>query len=100
VGGARRDLGRAQQAPGFVELACEFVDKQAKDIFQGDRKAESLPTALTVFVWVLLMILHGLPADRHHGAFWEHVCISALPRGATAGREHHVRAVALGWLLI
>jgi len=47
----------------FVELACEFVDKQAKDIFQGDRKFIA-PAALTVFVWVLLMnSMDFLPVD-------------------------------------
>ena len=47
----------------FIELVFEFVDNQAKGIFQGDRKFIA-PTALTVFVWVLLMnAMDFLPVD-------------------------------------
>ncbi len=75
VRGATSGVPGRRQA--FVELACEFVDKQAKDIFQGDRKFIA-PAALTVFVWVLLMnSMDFLPVDimawitgllgAHHG---------------------------------
>jgi F-type H+-transporting ATPase subunit a len=61
VRGATSGVPGKRQA--FVELACEFVDKQAKDIFQGDRRFIA-PVALTVFVWVLLMnSMDFLPVD-------------------------------------
>jgi F-type H+-transporting ATPase subunit a len=49
----------------FVELLIDFVDQQAKGIFQhGDRNRFIAPLALTVFVWVLLMnAMDFLPAD-------------------------------------
>jgi F-type H+-transporting ATPase subunit a len=69
VRGATSGVPNKRQA--FVELACEFVDKQARDIFQGDRRFIA-PTALTVFVWVLLMnSMDFLPIDIM-GAIWEH----------------------------
>jgi F-type H+-transporting ATPase subunit a len=61
VRGATSGVPNKRQA--FVELACEFVDKQARDIFQGDRRFIA-PAALTVFVWVLLMnAMDFLPVD-------------------------------------
>ena len=61
VRGATSGVPNKRQA--FVELACEFVDKQAKDIFHGDRRFIA-PAALTVFVWVLLMnAMDFLPVD-------------------------------------
>jgi F-type H+-transporting ATPase subunit a len=54
--------GRRQAA---VEWLIEFVDDQAKGIFQhGDRHRFIAPLALTVFVWVVLMnAMDFLPAD-------------------------------------
>jgi F-type H+-transporting ATPase subunit a len=47
-----------------VELAVEFVDNQVKGVFHGDRHKFLAPTALTVFVWVLLMnAMDFLPVD-------------------------------------
>jgi F-type H+-transporting ATPase subunit a len=48
-----------------VELLIDFVDSQAKGIFQhGDRNRFVAPLALTVFVWVVLMnAMDFLPAD-------------------------------------
>ena len=61
VRGATSGVPDKRQA--FVELACEFVDNQAKGIFHGDRKFIT-PTALTVFLWVLLMnAMDFLPVD-------------------------------------
>jgi len=61
VRGATSGVPNKRQA--FVELACEFVDNQAKSMFQGDRKFIA-PTALTVGVWVLLMnAMDFLPVD-------------------------------------
>jgi F-type H+-transporting ATPase subunit a len=54
--------GRRQ---AMVELLIDFVDSQAKGIFQhGDRHRFVAPLALTVFVWVVLMnAMDFLPAD-------------------------------------
>jgi F-type H+-transporting ATPase subunit a len=53
--------GRRQ---AFVELLFSFVDDQVKGIFHGDRHSFVAPTALTVFVWVLLMnAMDFLPVD-------------------------------------
>jgi len=61
VRGATSGVPNKRQA--FVELACEFVDNQAKDMFHGDRKFIA-PTALTVGLWVLLMnAMDFLPVD-------------------------------------
>jgi len=61
VRGATSGVPNKRQA--FVELLCEFVDKQAKDIFQGDRRFIA-PVALTVGLWVLLMnAMDFLPVD-------------------------------------
>jgi len=61
VRGATSGVPNKRQA--FVEIACEFVDDQAKDIFRGDRKFIA-PTALTVGLWVLLMnAMDFLPVD-------------------------------------
>ena len=61
VRGATSGVPGKRQA--FVELAFDFVDNQAKDIFHGDRKFIA-PTALTVGVWVLLMnAMDFLPVD-------------------------------------
>ncbi|MGB5081827.1 MAG: F0F1 ATP synthase subunit A [Burkholderiales bacterium] len=61
VRGATAGVPGKRQA--FVELACEFVDDQAKSMFHGDRSFIT-PTAITVFVWVLLMnAMDFLPVD-------------------------------------
>ena len=61
VRGAPSGVPSKRQA--FVELACEFVDNQAKGMFHGDRRFIA-PTALTVGLWVLLMnAMDFLPAD-------------------------------------
>jgi F-type H+-transporting ATPase subunit a len=63
VRGATSGVPTKRQA--FVELLIDFVDQQAKGIFQhGDRNRFIAPLALTVFVWVLLMnAMDFLPAD-------------------------------------
>ena len=61
--------GATSGVPGrrqaFVEWLITFVDDQAKGIFRhGDRSKFVAPTALTVFVWVLLMnSMDFLPVD-------------------------------------
>jgi F-type H+-transporting ATPase subunit a len=54
--------GRRQ---AFVEWLMSFVDNQAKGIFRhGDSSKFVTPTAITVFVWVLLMnAMDFLPVD-------------------------------------
>lgn len=63
VRGATSGVPNKRQA--FVELLIGFVDDQSKSIFKhGDRNAFIAPTALTVFVWVLLMnSMDFLPVD-------------------------------------
>src|SRR5437867_1607489 len=51
VRGATAGVPNTRQA--LVEVLCDFVDRQAKDIFHGDRRFIA-PTALTVGLWVLL----------------------------------------------
>ena len=59
--GASSGVPSKRQA--FVELLFDFVDDQVKGIFHGKRGFVA-PTALTVFVWVLLMnAMDFLPAD-------------------------------------
>src|SRR5437879_9408892 len=61
VRGATAGVPNKRQA--FVEILCQFVDDQAKDIFHGDRRFIA-PVALTVGLWVLLMnAMDFLPAD-------------------------------------
>jgi F-type H+-transporting ATPase subunit a len=61
VRGATSGVPNKRQA--LVEIACEFVDNQAKDIFHGDRRFIA-PMALTVGLWVLLMnAMDFLPVD-------------------------------------
>jgi F-type H+-transporting ATPase subunit a len=63
VRGATSGVPNKRQAA--VELLIDFVDQQAKGIFQqGDRHRFIAPLALTVFVWVVLMnAMDFLPAD-------------------------------------
>lgn len=72
VRGATAGVPNKRQA--FVEVLVDFVDTQVKSIFHGDRHAFVAPTALTVFVWVLLMnAMDLLPVDLmgqlYHGVF-------------------------------
>jgi len=61
VRGATSGVPGKRQA--FVEILFEFVDRQARDIFQGDRKFIA-PVALTVGLWALLMnAMDFLPVD-------------------------------------
>jgi F-type H+-transporting ATPase subunit a len=61
VRGATSGVPNRRQA--FVELLFGFIDDQVKGIFHGKRDFVA-PTALTVFVWVLLMnAMDFLPVD-------------------------------------
>ena len=68
VRGATSGVPNKRQA--FVELLIEFVDEQVKGLFHhGDRNKFIAPTALTVFVWVVLMnAMDWLPVDVVTGA--------------------------------
>jgi len=69
VHGATSGVPNRRQA--LVEVLCDFVDRQARDIFHGDRRFIA-PLALTVGLWVLLMnAMDFLPIDIM-GAIWEH----------------------------
>lgn len=75
VRGATAGVPTKRQA--FVELLVGFVDDQVKGIFHGNRHAFIAPTALTVFVWVLLMnAMDFLPIDImgnfYHGVLGLH----------------------------
>jgi F-type H+-transporting ATPase subunit a len=62
VRGATAGVPTKRQA--FVEVLVDFVDEQVAGIFHGERKSFVAPTALTVFVWVLLMnAMDFLPVD-------------------------------------
>ena len=62
VRGATAGVPSKRQAA--VELLADFVDEQVAGIFHGERKSFVAPTAMTVFVWVLLMnAMDFLPVD-------------------------------------
>ncbi len=47
----------------FVEILLEFVDRQARDTYQGSSKLVT-PIAITLFFWILLMnMMKFFPAD-------------------------------------
>jgi F-type H+-transporting ATPase subunit a len=98
VRGATSGVPNKRQA--FVELACEFVDNQAKGMFQGDRKFIA-PTALTVFLWVLLMnAMDFLPVDIM-AWFYENVLHLHNWRGVPTADVNTTFALALTvWMLM
>lgn len=56
--------GVPSKRQAFVELAVEFIDNEVKNTFHGDRHIFVAPTALTIFVWVLMMnAMDILPID-------------------------------------
>ena len=60
--------GATSGVPGkrqaFVEICFDFVTEQVRGIFHGDPHKFVAPTALTVFVWVVLMnSMDFLPVD-------------------------------------
>ena len=52
----RATPGVPSKRQAFVELAVEFIDNEVKNTFHGNRHVFVAPTALTIFVWVLMMI--------------------------------------------
>jgi len=62
VSGATAGVPGRKQA--FVELTIEFIENQVKGIYHGDNHRFVAATALTVFLWVLLMnAMDFLPVD-------------------------------------
>jgi F-type H+-transporting ATPase subunit a len=97
--GATAGVPNRRQA--FVELAVGFVDEQVKGIFHGDGHKFVAPTALTVFVWVLLMnATDFLPVDIT-GLFYEHVLHLHNWRNVPTADVNTTFALALSvWLLM
>jgi F-type H+-transporting ATPase subunit a len=97
--GATAGVPNRRQA--FVELAVNFVDEQVKGIFHGDRHKFVAPTALTVFVWVLLMnAMDFLPVDIM-AWFYEHVLHLHNWRNVPTADVNTTFALALSvWLLM
>jgi len=62
VSGATSGVPGRRQA--FVEMTIDFVENQVKGIYHGDSHRFVAATALTVFLWVLLMnAMDFLPVD-------------------------------------
>jgi F-type H+-transporting ATPase subunit a len=97
--GATAGVPNRRQA--FVELAVNFVDEQVKGIFHGDRHKFVAPTALTVFVWVLLMnAMDFLPVDLT-AWFYEQVLHLHNWRNVPTADINTTFALALSvWLLM
>jgi F-type H+-transporting ATPase subunit a len=98
VRGATSGVPNKRQA--FVEVLYDFVDRQAKDIFHGDRSFIA-PTALTVGFWVLLMnTMDLLPIDIA-GGLWEHVVRVERWREVPTADVNTTFALSLSvWLLM
>jgi len=58
-------VGVPGKVQAFVEVVLDFIDEQARGIFNhGDRSKFVAPAAATVFVWVVLMnAMDHIPAD-------------------------------------
>jgi len=99
VRGATAGVPNKRQA--FVELAVDFVDQQVKGIFHGDGSKFVAPTALTVFVWVVLMnAMDFLPADILAWIF-EHVFQQHNWRAVPTADVNTTFALSLSvWLLM
>ncbi len=99
VSGATSGVPGRRQA--FVELSIEFIDDQVKGIYHGDNHRFVAATALTVFVWVLLMnAMDFLPVDLM-GLFYEHVLGLDHFRSVPTADVNTTFALALSvWLLM
>ena len=85
----------------FVEWVIDFVDDQVKGIYHGDSHRFVAATALTVFVWVLLMnAMDFLPVDLM-AWFHEHVLGQHEFRNVPTADVNTTFALALSvWLLM
>jgi F-type H+-transporting ATPase subunit a len=100
VRGATSGVPGKRQA--FVELCIDFVDEQVKGIFtHGDRSRFVSPTALTVFIWVVLMnAMDFIPVDWI-AWFTEHVLHQHNWRPVPTADVNTTFALALSvWLLM
>jgi len=98
VRGATAGVPNKRQA--FVELAVEFIDDQVKGVFHGDRHKFLAPTALTVFVWVLLMnSMDFLPVDVM-AWIYEHVFHVHTWRGVPTADVNTTFALSLSVLVL
>ena len=99
VSGATSGVPGRRQA--FVELMIDFVDDQVKGIYHGDSHRFVAATALTVFVWVLLMnAMDFLPVDMV-GFFHHHVLHQENFRNVPTADVNTTFALALSvWLLM
>ena len=98
VRGATAGVPNKRQA--FVELAVEFIDDQVKGVFHGDRHKFLAPTALTVFVWVLLMnSMDFLPVDVM-AWIYEHVFHLHNWRGVPTADVNTTFALSLSVLVL
>ena len=96
--GATAGVPSKRQA--FVELAVEFIDDQVKGVFHGDRHKFLAPTALTVFVWVLLMnSMDFLPVDVM-AWIYEHVFHAHNWRGVPTADVNTTFALSLSVLVL
>ncbi|MBF8273711.1 MAG: F0F1 ATP synthase subunit A [Magnetococcales bacterium] len=99
VSGATSGVPGKRQA--FVELAFEFVDREARGIFHGDRHRFLAPTALTVFVWVLLMnAMDFLPVDIMAWFFTDVLHLRAFRAVPTADINTTFALSLVVWLLM
>ena len=85
----------------FVEWLIDFVDDQVKGIYHGDSHRLVAATALTVFLWVLLMnAMDFLPVDLMH-LFHKYVLGQEHFRNVPTADVNTTFALALSvWLLM
>jgi F-type H+-transporting ATPase subunit a len=90
----RATTGVPSKTQAFVELAVDFVNDQARSLFQHDLRTVA-PIALTVFVWVLFMnAIDVLPVDWM-SAFYTHVLRQDRFRGVATADVNTTFALAL-----
>jgi F-type H+-transporting ATPase subunit a len=99
VSGATSGVPGPRQA--FVEFVFEFVENQVKGIYHGDNHRFVAATALTVFLWVLLMnAMDFLPVDLMH-LFYKYVLGQEHFRNVPTADVNTTFALALAvWLLM
>ena len=85
----------------FVEWLIDFIDDQVKGIYHGDSHRFVAATALTVFLWVLLMnAMDFLPVDLMH-LFHKYVLGQEHFRNVPTADVNTTFALALSvWLLM
>ena len=99
VSGATAGVPGKRQA--FVEWVIDFIEDQVKGIYHGDSHRFVAATALTVFLWVLLMnAMDFLPVDLMH-LFHKYVLQQEHFRNVPTADVNTTFALALSvWLLM